>query len=406
MERLFQKNMNFLFISPNFPIVYYKFVKALKQRGLTCLGIGDSPANEICPELKENLTEYYVVSNMQDYAKMKEAIAYYEKKYGHIDYLESNNEFWLIQDAKLRKEFNITTGMFPDDMDKIKYKSKMKEYFAKAGMKNARFTLISTLENSLNFAKEVGYPLFIKPDCGVGAAHTQKINNEEELIKFHSQTFETQFIMEEFINGEIISFDGICDEDSNVPIAFKEEFPIPVADVVNNDLDDFYFATTTMDDAYRKMGERIIKTFGIKKRCFHIELWKLLEDRPGLANKGEIIALECNMRSPGGYTPELLSIALGNSYYDVYADIIAYNKTPITPMNNKFYAISVAKKDRFSYIHSNDEIATLFKPFIIESGRYPKSIADAMGDEYFFGKFNELQNAITFQNYVQKKCTK
>ena len=112
------------------------------------------------------------------------------------------------------------------------------------------------------------------------------------------------------------------------------------------------------------------------------------------------------MRSPGGYTPELLSIALGNSYYDVYADIIAYNKTPITPMNNKFYAISVAKKDRFSYIHSNDEIATLFKPFIIESGRYPKSIADAMGDEYFFGKFRELQNAITFQNYVQKKCTK
>ena len=38
------------------------------------------------------------------------AMGYFTFKYGKIDWLESNNEFWLEQDAALRTDFNITTG--------------------------------------------------------------------------------------------------------------------------------------------------------------------------------------------------------------------------------------------------------------------------------------------------------
>ena len=30
--------------------------------------------------------------------------------YGRIDWIESNNEYWLEQDARLRTDFNVTTG--------------------------------------------------------------------------------------------------------------------------------------------------------------------------------------------------------------------------------------------------------------------------------------------------------
>ena len=53
------------------------------------------------------------------------------------DYLESNNEFWLMQDAILREKFNIKNGLRPKDMDVIKYKSKMKEKFKDIGALNS-----------------------------------------------------------------------------------------------------------------------------------------------------------------------------------------------------------------------------------------------------------------------------
>ena len=52
-------------------------------------------------------------------------------KYGRIDWLESNNEYWLERDAALRTDFHITSGFQTSDMPRIKYKSKMKEYYQK-----------------------------------------------------------------------------------------------------------------------------------------------------------------------------------------------------------------------------------------------------------------------------------
>ena len=58
------------------------------------------------------------------------AVAFFTYKYGKIDWLESNNEYWLMRDAALRTEFNITTGPTLDEMDKIKFKSCMKKYLS------------------------------------------------------------------------------------------------------------------------------------------------------------------------------------------------------------------------------------------------------------------------------------
>lgn len=396
---------NFIFISPNFPDVYYKFVKSLKERGLNVLGIGDCPYNELKDCLKENLTEYYYVYSLSDFYRVSDGVHYFKDKYGDIDYLESNNEYWLEQDARLRKDHNVLNGQRPEDMDHIKFKSKMKECFLKAGAKVARYILVSTLEASLEFVKLVGYPVFVKPDNGVGAAESYAINNENELRNFHNKNLSTTYIMEEFLEGEIVTFDGICDDDSNVLLSFNEHFPIPVADVANLDIDDFYYALPEMDKDFLDLGKRVVKSFGIRKRCFHIEFFKLSKARPGLAELGEIVAMEVNMRPPGGNTPDLLSIAMNGSFYDCYADIIAYNEIRQDLNKEKYVAISVARKDHFQYLHSEQEIINRYKESIIEQGRYNKEIALVMGDTYYFGKFNNVDEALEFKNFVSTKIS-
>ena len=117
---------NFVFISPNFPLTYWKFCAELKKNGMRVLGIGDSPYGDLPQELKNALHEYYKVSNLENYDEVFKAVAFFSFKYGKIDWLESNNEYWLMQDARLRTEFNISTGPKLDEMDKIKFKSAMK----------------------------------------------------------------------------------------------------------------------------------------------------------------------------------------------------------------------------------------------------------------------------------------
>ena len=106
------------------------------------LGIGDCPYNELLQELRDSLDEYYKVSSLENYDEVFKAVAFFTFKYGKIDWLESNNEYWLMRDAQLRTEFNITTGPKIQDMRKIKFKSAMKEYYAKAGLPTARWHIV------------------------------------------------------------------------------------------------------------------------------------------------------------------------------------------------------------------------------------------------------------------------
>ena len=109
----------------------------MKNNGVRVLGIGDQPYDELKQELKNALTEYYKVSNLENYSEVYRGAAYFAWKYDRIDWIESNNEYWLEQDARLRTDFNVTTGLKSDAINAIKEKSEMKKYYAKGGIRTA-----------------------------------------------------------------------------------------------------------------------------------------------------------------------------------------------------------------------------------------------------------------------------
>ena len=96
--------MNFIFLSPNFPKTYHHFTACLKNNGVTTLGIGDAPYDELSAECRDSLTEYYKVSSLENYDEVYRACAFFAFKYGKIDWLESKNEYRLMRDAWLRTE--------------------------------------------------------------------------------------------------------------------------------------------------------------------------------------------------------------------------------------------------------------------------------------------------------------
>lgn len=393
---------NIIFISPNFPTNYWKFCRQLKNNGMNVLGIGDQPYDELSNELKGSLNEYFKVSSLENEDEVYRAVAFLTYKHGRIDWLESNNEYWLERDAKLRTDFNITSGFHTEDMPRIKYKSKMKEYYQKAGIPTARYHLAEDKKGCLEFIKEVGYPVIVKPDNGVGASDTHKISCEEDLDHF----FETKipsglYIMEEFIHAEVNSYDAIIDSKGEPMFETGNVTPMSIMDIVNNEDNSIYYIVKNLPEDTRKAGRAAVKSFGVKSRFVHFEFFRLTQDQEGMGKKGDVVALEVNMRPCGGFSPDMMNFANSTDVYKIWADMIAFDKST-TPEGEHAYCAYAGRRDGKNFVLSHEDIIEKYGDNMKMMERIPDVLAGAMGNQMYVATFKTKKEMDAFYKDMLK----
>lgn len=378
---------NFVFISPNFPMTYWKFCRELRNNGIRVLGIGDSPYDDLMQELKDSLHEYYKVSSLENYDEVFRAVAFFTFKYGKIDWLESNNEYWLMQDAALRTEFNITTGPKNDDIDKIKYKSVMKKYYAKAGLPTARYHLVEGLEDALDFAHMVGYPVVVKPDNGVGANNTFKLTCDGDVEWFIREKDEAVYIMEEFVKGYVQTYDAIIGSQGQPLFESGNITPNSLMDIVNDNGDCIYFLVKDLPENILDAGHRTVEAFGVKSRFVHLEFFVLYEDQEGLGKKGDVLGLEVNMRPSGGYTPDMYNYSQETDVYKIWADMVAFDwNTKGT--GNHHYCAYYGRRDFRRYKLDDYEVMMKYGDKMVMHGRIPEALSGAMANQMYVANFD------------------
>jgi len=378
---------NLVFISPNFPTNYWQFCKELKNNGLNVLGIGDQPYDELNPNLKDSLNEYYKVSSLENYDEVYRAVAFFIHKHGRIDWLESNNEYWLEKDARLRTDFNITSGFQNDDMPRIKYKSKMKEYYQRVGIATARYHLVDDIEGCREFLAKVGYPVVVKPDNGVGAAATYKLKSDEDLVAFMDSKPEgVPYIMEEFVNAEVNSYDAIIDSKGEPIFETGNVTPNSVMDIVNNNDNSIYYIVKDLPEDTRKAGRDTVKSFGVKNRFVHFEFFRLLEDHEGLGKKGDVMALEVNMRPCGGFTPDMINFAHSTNVYKIWADMICYDST-LMPVGEHNFCAFAGRRDGKDFVLDHNALMAKYGHCMKMVDRIPDALSGAMGNQMYVANF-------------------
>ena len=375
--------MNFVFISPQFPECYRHFCTRLRENGVNVLAIGDGSYDELHPDLKASLTEYYRVDNMEDYDQMFRAVAWFSFKYGKIDWLESNNEYWLEQDAWLRKQFCIETGLQPKDLHKIKHKSAMKEYYKKAGLPCARYHLVDNPENCLAFAHTVGYPMVAKPDNGVGAAGNMKLLSDEDLMDLFKLNLDTQYILEEYVPGEIWAFDGITNSAGEIVFCATHCTPGSIMEIVQGHKSLGYYVFDEVPADMMDAGKRVLKSFEVHSRSFHLEFFRLTEEKEGLGKPGDIVGLEVNMRPAGGYTPDMINYAQSADYYQLWADMVCYDKAVHSYDGPHSFAIYLGRWDDIHYAHSMEDVFRRYDGRIRDGGRLQGILDGSMGNDFF-----------------------
>lgn len=385
--------MNFVFLSPHFPPNYFQFCVNLRLLGVTVLGLADESYDTLQPELKDALTEYYRVNNMHQYDELLRALGYFTHHYGKIDRLDSLNEYWLETEAQLRTDFNIF-GLKTNDMPRIKRKSKMKETFKQAGIQVARGKVVQTIAEANRLIKETGYPVVAKPDIGVGAAKTYKIHNAQELERFFSEKPKVDYIMEEFIDGAICSFDGLTDRDGNLVFYTSHQFSQGIMETVNNDSLIYYYSVREIPPDLESAGRAVLHAFDVRERFFHFEFFRQKKD-------DQIVALEVNMRPPGGMTTDMFNYANDINIYLEWANVVVHNRFT-ADYSRKYHACYVGRKLNRCYAHSHEQILATFCNQIMHHEQINGIFHAALGDYGYLIRSPDLAEVYEIVDYIHK----
>lgn len=390
--------MNFIFISPQFPSNYWNFCAKLKDNGINVLGISDASYDSLKYQLKSVLTEYYKVENLEDYNQVMKAVAYFTFKYGKIDWLESNSEYWLEQDAKLRTDFHITTGLNLDEVQKAKYKSIMKELYQQFQIPTAPYIIVDNPEQCRAFAAKVGYPIVVKPDKGMKIREIYQLKNETDLEEFLSVPRNEKFIMEQYMNGAVWSYDAIIDSNGSPVFESGSVTPVSSLDIVNQQEDIYFYVLKKIPEDLKEIGRRCVETFDVKRRFIHFEFFRLNKDQDGVGKKGDLIALESNMCPKGGYIFDMLNYANSTDVYRIWAHMVAFDNYKETNHYDKFFCCLIARRDDKNYTHSHNEVLSKYRANITLSNKISGNMANIIRGQTYLAKFAE---ETTMKQFVQ-----
>jgi hypothetical protein len=371
--------VNVVFLSPHFPPNFYQFCVGLRHAGATVIGVGDEHFDNLRSELRSSFREYYRIDNMGSYDELLKAFGFLTFKHGKLERVDSLNEHWLETEAQLRTDFNIT-GIKTDGIGFIKQKSEMKKLFLEAGVRVARGRVCLTPAETRAFAKEVGFPIVGKPDIGVGAAKTYKITDDYELEHYLNDKLPVPYILEEFIAGEIVTFDGLTDLDGNVLFSASHRYSKGVMETVNEDGDIFYYSVRQIPEKLEQAGLAALKSFKVKERFFHLEFFDVSKNK----DCSEIVALEANIRPPGG-----LTLVTGK-----------FNAVCERP----YFVLYSGRKNHLDYALSNSDVNAQFSSLICHQERIMDVFAPAIGNYGFLLRHKDLEPLLAAAAEIQRKA--
>lgn len=382
--------MNFLFLSPHFPPHYVNFVNALRDEGIRVLGLGDTHQDALPWELREKLAEYYHVPNMHDLDAMIRAAGYFTWKYGKLDRIDSLNEHWLQVDSELRRQFNVA-GMSPEQTRQLRSKWGLYELFERAKIPTIPTARALSADAVKAFGKQHGYPLVLKPSVGVGAVGAFKVTSAEDLDKKFNPAL-PDHVVQAFIRGQIVTWDGVVDKDGKLVFALSHEYSDGVMETVAEQRDISFWSLRQIPPALDKLGREVIQTLDLRERWFHIELFRTAPDK--------YMVLEANLRPPGGFMTDMMNYTCDMDVYRIYASVVAGRDFTKLVNPAKYHVCHVGRKTRSRrYKRSRNEITERLGNKIIWVRDLPDLFAAAMGDEMYLTRHEsdaEMKKDISF----------
>lgn len=252
--------------------------------------------------------------------------------------------------------------------------------------------MFSDRKEAETIIKKLKYPVIVKPDSGVGASYTYKLENQEDLDTFFETKPENMtFIMEEFISGDVETFDGLTNQKGEIVFSSSLQYGETPLDLASGLVDNYFLVPQKPKDDVRKLGEKIVQAFRIEERFFHIEFFRL--------ENGDLIVLEINFRPAGGPSLDLVNYAYSMDIYETYANLVSGRESNLKE-EAEFVSGYVSRQHDRHYRHSHEDILNRYHDFIVEIVDVPSSYRSMMGDKGYTLKVLDEPLFYEISNYI------
>ena len=89
------------------------------------------------------------------------------------------------------------------------------EFLARTGIPNPPGAAVSNLEQALNVAQRVGYPVLVRPSYVLGGRAMEIVQNATELVRYMTHAFEVgmgrRVLIDKYFEGREVEVDAVCD---------------------------------------------------------------------------------------------------------------------------------------------------------------------------------------------------
>ncbi|MCP3979860.1 MAG: ATP-grasp domain-containing protein [bacterium] len=268
--------------------------------------------------------------------------------------------------AEVREGLGIR-GMGVEAAKNFRDKSRMKDALRKAGVPCAGHRLVGSMNEALEFAREVGFPLVAKPPAGAAARNTFRVEDGfalRDCMRAVPPSPARPTLLEEFVVGDEHSFDSVCVAGEPVWHSLTHYTPGPL-EVLNNPWIQWtVLLPREVDhpryDDIRGVAWAALRALGMDTGLSHME-WFRRRD-------GSLAVSEVAARPPGAQFTTLISYAHDVDFYRAWARLMIHDAFQPPPRR---YAAGIAflrgqGRGRVKRIHGLARAQADLGPLVVE----------------------------------------
>jgi len=330
--------MNVVMVSPGYPAEMAYFTRGLAAVGATVIGVGDQPRDALPEAARASLAHYEHV-NLADEGAVLSALRGLSRHVS-IDQVECLWEPYMILAARIREAFGLP-GMTVEQTVPFRDKEQMKRVLDAAGIRTPWHVSTSTVAGVWEAAEGIGFPLIVKPIAGAGSADTYRVDSAAELADvLPLLSHVPQVSVEEFVDGEELTFDTIC---AGGRILFEHVLwyrPRPLQMRMHEWVSPVSISLRDLSADFvqggRQMGEAVLAALGFRSGFTHMEWYR--------KSDGEVVFGEIGARPPGARVVDLMNFATDGDTYVGWAQAVVHGR--MEPLQLRYNAGAVFKRAR------------------------------------------------------------